>query len=310
MDHGMRMNEELFQTLAEEIKVLKKARKAVILAHYYQRPEIQDIADFVGDSLQLSQQAAKTDAEVIVFCGVHFMAESAAILSPDKVVILPEPKAGCPMADMVDAEGLRAYKKRVPGVKVVCYVNSSAEVKAESDICCTSSNAVKVVQSLQGQDILFIPDENLGRYVAQILGRTLQFWPGYCKTHDRLTKEDILKARKEHPLAKVIVHPECREEICQEADYIGSTAGLIAYAQNSEQQEFIVGTESGILHRLHQVCPDKEFYLASERLVCPNMKLTTLAKVRDALIALSPRITVKEEIRVKAKEALDRMLAL
>ena len=310
MDYGMRMNVELFQTLAEEIEVLKKQRKAVILAHYYQRPEIQDIADFVGDSLQLSQEAAKTDAEVIVFCGVHFMAESAAILSPDKVVILPESKAGCPMADMVDAEGLRAYKKRVPGVKVVCYVNSSAEVKAESDICCTSSNAVKVVQSLQGQDILFIPDENLGRYASQILGRTLQLWPGYCKTHDRLTKEDILKARKEHPLAKVIVHPECREEICQEADYIGSTAGLIAYAQNSEKQEFIVGTESGILHRLHQVCPDKEFYLASERLVCPNMKLTTLDKVRDALLALSPRITVKEEIRVKAKEALDRMLAL
>lgn len=308
MNHTI--SEELFQTLAEEIKVLKKERKAVILAHYYQRPEIQDIADFVGDSLQLSQQAAKTDAEVIVFCGVHFMAESAAILSPDKVVLLPESKAGCPMADMVDAEGLRAYKKRVPGVQVVCYVNSSAEVKAESDICCTSSNAVKVVQSLQGKDILFVPDENLGRYVAQILGRSIQLWPGYCKTHDRLTKEDILKVRKEHPLAKVIVHPECREEICQEADYIGSTAGLIAYAQNSENQEFIVGTESGILHRLHQVCPDKEFYLASERLVCPNMKLTTLAKVRDALIALSPHVTVKEEIRVRAKEALDRMLAL
>ena len=310
MDQGTIMNEELFQTLAEEIEVLKKERKAVILAHYYQRPEIQDIADFVGDSLQLSQQAAKTDAEVIVFCGVHFMAESAAILSPDKVVILPESKAGCPMADMVDVEGLRAYKKRVPGVKVVCYVNSAAEVKAESDICCTSSNAVKVVQSLQGEEILFIPDENLGRYAAQILGRTLQLWPGHCKTHDRLTKEDILKARKQHSLAKVIVHPECREEICQEADYIGSTAGLIAYAQNSESHDFIVGTESGILHRLHQVCPDKEFYLASERLVCPNMKMTTLSKVRDALKTLSPRVSVEEEIRVRAKEALDRMLAL
>lgn len=304
------ISEELFQTLAEEIEELKKARKAVILAHYYQRPEVQDIADFVGDSLQLSQRAATTNAEVIVFCGVHFMAESAAILSPDKVVILPEANAGCPMADMVDAEGLRAYKKRVPGVQVVCYVNTSAEVKAESDICCTSSNAVKVLQSLQGKDILFIPDENLGRYAANILERSIEFWPGYCKTHDRLTKEDILKARKEHPFAKVMVHPECREDICQEADYVGSTAGLISYAQNSENKEFIVGTESGILHRLHQVCPDKDFYLASERLVCPNMKLTTLAKVRDALIALSPRITVKEEIRVKAKEALDRMLAL
>lgn len=304
------ISKELFQTLAEEIEVLKKERKAVIIAHYYQRPEIQDIADFVGDSLQLSQQAAQTDAEVIVFCGVHFMAESAAILSPDKIVILPDTNAGCPMADMVDAEGLRAYKKRVPGVQVVCYVNTSAEVKAESDICCTSSNAVKVLESLKGKDILFIPDENLGRYAANILERPIQLWPGYCKTHDRLKKEDILKAREEHPLAQVIVHPECREDVCQEADYIGSTAGLISYAQNSDKQEFIVGTESGILHRLHQACPDKEFYLASERLVCPNMKLTTLDKVRDALIALSPRITVKEEIQVKAKAALDRMLAL
>jgi len=310
MDGGIRMNEELFQTLAEEIEVLKKERKAIILAHYYQRPEVQDIADFVGDSLQLSQQAAQTDAEVIVFCGVHFMAESAAILSPDKTVLLPDSNAGCPMADMIDAEGLRAYKKRVPGVQVVCYVNTSAEVKAESDICCTSSNAVKVLQSLEGNDILFIPDENLGRYAANILERPIKLWPGYCKTHDRLTKDDILKAREKYPLAKVIVHPECREDICQEADYVGSTAGLISYAQNSESHEFIVGTESGILHRLHQVCPDKEFYLASERLTCPNMKMTTLAKVRDALIALSPRVTVKEEIRVRAKEALDRMLAL
>jgi quinolinate synthase len=304
------ISEELFQTLAAEVEVLKKERKAVILAHYYQRPEVQDIADFVGDSLQLSQQAAQTDAEVIVFCGVHFMAESAAILSPDKTVLLPDAKAGCPMADMVDTEGLRAYKKRVPGVQVVCYVNTSAEVKAESDICCTSSNAVKVLQSLEGKDVLFIPDENLGRYAANILERKIELWPGYCKTHHRLTTEDIHKAREEHPLAKVIVHPECTQEVCQEADYVGSTAGLISYAQNSDSQEFIVGTESGILHKLHQVCPDKEFYLASERLTCPNMKLTTLAKVRDALKTLSPRVTVKEEIRVKAKEALDRMLAL
>ena len=304
------ISQELFQTLAGEIEALKKERKAIILAHYYQRPEVQDIADFVGDSLQLSQQAAKTDAEVIVFCGVHFMAESAAILSPDKIVLLPELNAGCPMADMVDAEGLRAYKKRVPGAKVVGYVNTSAEVKAECDICCTSSNAVKVVQSLEGQEILFIPDENLGRYAAKILNRPMEFWPGYCKTHDRLSKEDILEAKKAHPSAKVIVHPECRQEICQEADYVGSTAGLIKYAQSSENKDFIVGTESGILHRLHQVCPNKEFYLASDRLVCPNMKSTTLAKVRDALIALAPQITVKEEIRVRAKEALDRMLAL
>lgn len=304
------IDKEVFQSLAEEIKELKKQHKAVILAHYYQRPEVQDVADFVGDSLQLSQQAANTDAEVIVFCGVHFMAESAAILSPDKIVVLPDSKAGCPMADMVDVEGLRAYKQRVPGVKVVCYVNSSAEVKAESDICCTSSNAVKVVQSLKGEDILFIPDENLGRYAAKILGRPLQLWPGYCKTHDRLSLEDIHKAKAEHPSAKVIVHPECKEDVCQEADYVGSTAGLISFAKSSEDQEFIVGTESGILHRLHQVCPDKKFYLASERLVCPNMKLTTLSKVRDSLRTLSPRVTVDEEIRVKARAALDRMLAI
>ncbi|SDG75277.1 quinolinate synthase NadA [Desulfosporosinus hippei] len=304
------ISRDLFESLAREIEELKKERNAVILAHYYQRPEIQDIADFVGDSLQLSQQAADTDAEVIVFCGVHFMAESAALLSPDKVVILPELNAGCPMADMVDVEGLRAYKKRVPGVQVVCYVNSSAEVKAESDICCTSSNAVKVVQSLAGEDILFIPDENLGRYAAKILGRSLQLWPGYCKTHHRLTKDDIEAVKKEHPLAEVIVHPECREEICQVADYIGSTAGLINYAKNSENQEFIVGTESGILHQLHKVCPEKKFYLASERLVCPNMKMTTLEKVRDGLKTLSPRVTVEEDIRVKAKATLERMLAL
>lgn len=304
------ISEELFRTLADEIKVLKKERNAVILAHYYQRPEVQDVADFVGDSLQLSQQAAETDADVIVFCGVHFMAESAAILSPDKTVLLPEEKAGCPMADMVDADGLRAYKKRVPGVKVVCYVNTSAEVKAESDICCTSSNAVKVLETLKGQDVLFIPDQNLGRFAANILELPVKFWPGYCRTHDRLSKENILNAKQEHPQALVIVHPECKEEVCQEADYIGSTAGLIKYAQNSDSKEFIVGTESGILHKLHQVCPDKEFYLASERLSCPNMKSTTLVKVRDALKTLSPRVTVKEEIRVKAKEALDRMLAI
>lgn len=302
--------QEEFLALSEEINDLKKKRKAIILAHYYQRPEIQDIADYVGDSLQLSQKAAATDAEVIVFCGVHFMAESAAILSPGKIVLLPDKNAGCPMADMVDAEGLRAYKKRMPGVKVVCYVNSSAEVKAESDICCTSSNAVKVVQSLEGEEILFVPDENLGRYTSQILERPLNLWPGYCKTHHRMSKEDIIKAKKEYPLAKVIVHPECAEDVCLEADYIGSTAGLIQYAQNSDNQEFIVGTESGILHRLQQSCPDKLFYLASEKLVCPNMKLTTLEKVRDALSTLIPQVTVDEDTRLKAKMALDRMMAL
>ncbi len=303
------IDEGRFHTLAAEIKKLKEDNKALIVAHYYQRPEIQDVADFVGDSLQLSQLAAKTDAQIIVFCGVHFMAESAAILSPDKIVLLPEERAGCPMAEMVDVEPLRQRKAELPGCQVVCYVNSSAAVKAESDICCTSSNAAKIVESLPEGELLFIPDQNLGSYVAEKTGRRMHYWPGYCNTHDRLTKEDILNARHRYPKAEVIVHPECREEVRREADYIGSTAGLINYALASETREFIVGTESGILHQLHKLCPTKEFYLASEQLVCPNMKATTLSKVRDALKNLAPRITVEEETRLKAKIALDRMLA-
>ncbi len=296
--------------MESEIRTLKKERNAIILAHYYQRPEIQDIADFVGDSLQLSQKAASTDAEVIVFCGVDFMAESAAILSPDKTVILPELKAGCPMARMVDAESLRQWKAEQPGAKVVCYVNSSAEVKAESDICCTSSNAKEVVESLAGADILFVPDQNLGRFVSEKLGRSFDLWPGYCKTHDRLRVEDIQVARGLHPKAEILVHPECREEVWRLADYVGSTAGIIRFAQASTNEEFIIGTESGILHELKKTCPGKIFYLASDKLVCPNMKATTLEKVRDALRDMSSRISVPEGIRVRAKQALDRMLVL
>lgn len=303
------IDQQTFEALAAEIKVLKKERNAVILSHYYQRPEIQDVADYVGDSLQLSQLAAGTDAEVIVFCGVHFMAESAAILSPHKTVLLPEERAGCPMADMVDADSLRKRKQELPGVQVVCYVNSSAEVKAESDVCCTSSNAEKIVNSLPPGDILFIPDVNLGTYLREKIGRPMQLWPGYCNTHDHVTREDVLKARQKHPEALFIAHPECREEVWREADFAGSTAALITYAQKSKVKEFIIGTENGILHQLQKLCPDKQFYLASERLVCPNMKSTALVKVRDALKSLSPRITVPEEIRVKAKESLDKMLA-
>lgn len=295
-------------TLESEIRTLREERNAIILAHYYQRPEIQDIADFVGDSLQLSQMAAKTDAEVIVFCGVDFMAESAAILSPDKIVLLPEPKAGCPMAGMVDAESLRQYKADSPGTKVVCYVNSSAEVKAESDICCTSSNAKEVVESLKGEDILFVPDKNLGQFISERLERPFQLWPGFCKTHDRLRVEDIQQARELYPEAQLLVHPECREEVWRLADYVGSTAGIIRFAQSSSNQEFIIGTESGILHELEKTCPDKKFYLASEKLVCLNMKATTLEKVRNALRDMSPQITVPESLRIKAREALDKML--
>lgn len=301
------IEQETFEKLAAEIAQLKQERNAVILAHYYQRPEIQDVADYIGDSLQLSQLAASAEAEVIVFCGVHFMAESAAILSPDKIVLLPEERAGCPMAEMVDAESLRKRKEELPGVQVVCYVNSSAAVKAESDICCTSSNAAKIVRSLPEGEILFVPDVNLGKYLARTIERPMHFWPGYCNTHDHVRREDILKARQQYPEAKVIVHPECREEVWQEADYVGSTAGLLAYAQHSEAKEFIVGTESGILHQLDKI-PGKKFYLASQQLICPNMKSTTLAKVRDALRDLTPRITVSEDIRQKAAMALDRMM--
>lgn len=301
-------NEEMSQ-LIKEITALRKDRNAVILAHYYQPGEIQDIADFVGDSLQLAQQAAKTDADVIVFCGVHFMAESAAILSPEKIVLLPEETAGCPMADMADAEKLREEKAKLPGFKVVCYVNSSAEVKAESDICCTSSNAEKIVQSLGGGDILFVPDSNLGRYAAAMTGCSMKFWPGFCPTHHNLRKEDILSKRQTHPKAKVLVHPECREEVWREADFVGSTAGIIKYVQNSDDREFIIGTECGILHQLKKCCPDKQFYMASENMICSDMKKITLEKVRYSLKNLSPRISVPEEIREKAVHSLERMLA-
>ena len=303
------IDENKYQILASEIKQLKEDKGALIVAHFYQHPEIQDVADFVGDSLQLSQIAAATEAQVIIFCGVHFMAESAAILAPEKMVILPGERAGCPMAEMVDAESLRQRKAELPGCQVVCYVNTSAAVKAESDICCTSSNAVQIVKSLPAGEILFVPDQNLGSYVAEKAGRTMHYWPGFCITHHRLAREDILRARRQYPQAEVIVHPECRKEVRDEADYIGSTAGIIKYAQNSSSQEFIVGTECGILHQLHKLCPSKAFYLASEQLICPDMKATTLSKVRDALKNLAPRITVEKEISLKAKRALDRMLA-
>lgn len=297
--------------LMEEIRQLKKQRNAVILAHLYQRPEVQEVADFVGDSLALSQKAAETDADVIVFCGVHFMAESAAILSPDKIVLLPEEKAGCPMADMVTAEALRQRKQELPNATVVCYVNSSAEVKAESDICCTSANAAKVVQSLpEDAQILFIPDRNLGHWVQQQTGREIVLWEGYCNTHERLTAEDIHKARAEHPEAVLLVHPECRPDVVELADGVFSTAGMIKYAKESSAKEFILGTESGILHEIQKACPDKTFYMASNKLICPNMKSTTLPKVKWALEDLEPRITVPEDIRNRAIFALEKMLAI
>jgi len=296
--------------LVDEILSLKKQKKAVILVHNYQRGEVQDIADFIGDSLGLSQSAAKTDADVIVFCGVHFMAETAAILCPEKTVLLPDIESGCPMADMITAENLRQRKKELPDATVVCYVNTSAEVKAESDICCTSANAVKVVESLGAGEVLFIPDQYLGHYVSTRTGREMHLWPGYCPTHVRILPEDITGLKREHPQAKAIVHPECRPDVIGVADEVMSTGGMIRYARESESREIIIGTEFGIIHRLKKENPGKTFFPASKNAICPNMKLITLEKVLWALQDMEFPVTVPEEIRIKAKSAVDKMLEI
>ncbi|TYO97639.1 quinolinate synthetase [Geothermobacter ehrlichii] len=297
--------------LQQEIRRLCVERNALLLAHNYQRDEIQEIADITGDSLGLSMEAARTDKDVIVFCGVHFMAESAAILAPDKTVLLPRLDAGCPMADMVTAEGLRELKAQHPDATVVTYVNSSAAVKAESDICCTSSNAVNVARSLDAKKLLLVPDRNLGRYIARhVPEKECICWEGYCPTHDRLTVADIERARAEHPDALFMAHPECTPEVLALADHICSTSGMYAFARSSEARKFIVGTEMGILYRLRKENPDKEFILPSKALICPNMKLTSLEDVLRALQTMQPVVTVDAEIRQKAKTALDRMLAV
>jgi len=296
--------------LTEKILSLKKKRQAVILSHNYQLGEVQDIADFVGDSLDLSQNAARTDAEVIVFCGVHFMAETASILCPDKTVLLPDAHAGCPMANMITAEKLRDKKKELPGAPVVCYVNSTAEVKAESDVCCTSANAVKVAESLDARILLFVPDQYLGHYVATKTDKEMVLWPGYCPTHVRIRPPDIIRLRQEYPQAKVIVHPECRPEVIDLADETLSTSGMVRFARQTEAREIVVGTEIGIIHRLRKENPGKKFIHASEQAVCPNMKLITLEKILWSLEEMAPEVKVPEEIRVKAKAAVDRMLEI
>ncbi|HWI41654.1 MAG TPA: quinolinate synthase NadA [Verrucomicrobiae bacterium] len=292
------------------IRKLLRDRNAILLAHNYMRDEVQEIADITGDSLALSMEAAKADAEVIVFCGVHFMAESAAILAPEKTVLLPRLDAGCPMADMVDAEALREMKLAHPGVPVVTYVNSSAAVKAESDICCTSANAQKVVASLPDDELIFVPDRNLGRYVARFSPKKFHFWDGFCPTHERLRREDVLRLKGEHPDALFVCHPECAPEIVELADHVCSTSGMYTFCKENDARKFIIGTEAGILYRLRRENPQKEFILASRSLVCPNMKLTSLEDVLHSLQTLSPRVTVPEETARRAKTALDRMLAI
>lgn len=298
-------------TIKQQIRDLLKRHNGVLLAHNYMRDEVQEIADITGDSLALSIEAAKTDADVIVFCGVHFMAESAAILSPGKKVLLPRPDAGCPMADMVTAEALEQLKAEHPGVPVVTYVNSSAEVKAHSDICCTSANALKVVRSLPQDELIFVPDRNLGRWVAKFVPeKRFIFWEGYCPTHERMTLQAVQQKKVEHPDALFICHPESAPAVSALADHVCSTSGMYDYCRTSPAKKFIIGTEAGILYKLRLDSPDKEFILASPALFCPNMKLTSLEDVLLALQTLSPVVSVPEEIRLKAKGALDRMLAI
>jgi quinolinate synthase len=294
--------------LVEKILSLKRARNAVILAHNYQLGEVQDIADFVGDSLELSQNAAKTDAEVIVFCGVHFMAETASVLCPDKTVLLPDIHAGCPMADMITAEELRERKREVPNATVVCYINSTAEVKAEADVCCTSANAVKVIENLDADEILFVPDQYLGHYISTKTRKKMFLWPGFCPTHVRIRSDDIKRLKLEYPHAKVMVHPECRPEVIALADEVLSTGGMVRFARQTETKAIIVGTEVGIIHRLRKENPDKKFISASEQAVCPNMKLTTLEKILWSLEEVAPEVRVPKEIRIRAKTAVDKML--
>jgi quinolinate synthase len=301
----------LNQSILNEIQDLRAKRKAVILAHNYQPAEVQDLADFCGDSLGLSIEASKTDAEVIVFCGVRFMAETAKILSPGKKVIMPDRRAGCPMADMITAEQLCGLKQKHPGALVVCYVNSTADVKAESDYCCTSANAVEVVNSLpRDRQIIFVPDQHLGKFVEEKTGRDLILWPGYCPTHAFIGEDDIEKARQEYPEAVVMAHPECSEPVKHLADALLSTGQMLTFVKSSPARQFIVATEVGMIHPLKKVRPDAEFIPAGSRGVCPNMKKTTVEKVLASLANLQYEVTVPEDIRLKAKKSLERMVEI
>jgi quinolinate synthase len=298
-------------TIIEEIKSLKASRNAIILAHNYQPAEIQDLADFTGDSLELARKAATVAEDVVVFCGVHFMAETAAILNPRKTVLLPTPDAGCPMADMITGEQLRELKAKHPGAKVLCYVNSTAEIKAESDCCVTSSNAVAVARSFPAdQQIIFVPDQHLGSWTAEQLGRKFILWPGFCPTHARMTDHQIALAREKHPGAPVLVHPECPKGVRDAADQVLSTGGMCRYVPGRPEAAFIVGTETGILHRLQKENPDKQFFPLLESAVCPNMKKTTVEKVLWSLRENETLVRVEEPIASRACKSIEAMLAV
>jgi quinolinate synthase len=298
-------------SLIEEIKELKKEKNAVILAHCYQNIEIDEVADFVGDSLYLSQQAATTNADIIVFAGVYFMAETAKILSPGKKVLLPRLESGCLMADMINLKELRNFKNQYPSSPVVCYVNSTAEIKAESDICCTSANAIEIVKSLPDSKILFIPDRGLGNYVAsQLSNKEIISYYGYCPTHMRILPEDISSMKAKYPDAEVLVHPECHMEVIKMADYVGSTSGIIKKAKGSSAKGFIIATEKGVVERLKRDIKDKEFIHAANKAVCENMKWNTLEDILQALKTESPEINVPENIREKAYTSINRMLSI
>ncbi|MBW1674600.1 MAG: quinolinate synthase NadA [Deltaproteobacteria bacterium] len=297
--------------LQKEIRRLLKEKNAILLVHNYQRPEIQDIADLTGDSLGLSIEASTTNAKIIVFCGVHFMAETASIVCPDKTVLLPVISAGCPMADMITAQALIKKKKELPGVPVVSYVNSTASVKAESDICCTSANAIQVVKSLVNHDtILMTPDRNLAQYTQRYTDTKIVYWEGFCPYHDKLTPEQVKKVKNDYPEAVFLAHPECRPEVIDLADEATSTSGMLDYAKKSQHMEFIIGTETGIIHTLKTQNPDKIFIPADEKMLCTDMKKINLTDIVNALLNTSPVIKVAEGIRVRAIKAIERMLAI
>lgn len=295
--------------LKDEILKLKKEKNAVILGHCYQNIEIDEVTDYVGDSLYLSQMAAKTDADIIVFAGVYFMAQTAKIISPNKKVLLPNMQSGCLMADMIDLKQLREFKAQHSEMPVVCYVNSTAEVKSECDICCTSSNAVKIVDSLKSKEIMFVPDTYLGKWVESQLGNVkVNTFTGFCPTHLRIKPEDVDSAREKYPDALILAHPECHKEVCLKADYVGSTTGIMKYAMESDNKQFIIATEKGVVDRLQRDCKDKEFILIKDSIVCPNMKRNSLEDIYNVLKNETNEITVDEEMAKKALKCIDRML--